>query len=161
MDYQAYAYLQMAQDQKAKAVLDRLGRTCRAKLDDPNVGAVAPRLPVAGVYARNAVAARYALERGAWGRSGGAAAAAPRRSRTPMRSLHFARAIGAARSGKPADASADIEKLAALRDALKAAKDAYWAEHVDIQRQNRDRVDRVRGGPEGRRHQPDARGCGC
>ena len=49
---------------------------------------------------------------------------------------HYARALGAARSGKPADARADVDKLSALRDALAAAKDPYWTEQVDIQRQN-------------------------
>jgi tetratricopeptide (TPR) repeat protein len=46
---------------------------------------------------------------------------------------HFARAIGAARSGNPAAAEADIAKLAELREKLRAAKDAYWTEQVDIQ----------------------------
>ena len=46
---------------------------------------------------------------------------------------HFARAIGAARSGKPADAAADIERLAALARLIEM-KDAYWTEQVDIQR---------------------------
>ena len=46
---------------------------------------------------------------------------------------HFARALGAARSGKPDDAKADIAKFAELRDKLRAAKDAYWTEQVDIQ----------------------------
>jgi DNA-binding CsgD family transcriptional regulator len=48
---------------------------------------------------------------------------------------HFARALGAARSGKPEAAKADIQKLAELRDKLREAKDNYWAEIVDIQRQ--------------------------
>jgi tetratricopeptide (TPR) repeat protein len=89
---------------------------------------------MAGPYARNAVMARYALERGAW-----AEAAALQPQASPFANAdaitHFARAIGAARSGKPAAAGADLEKLAALRDTLKAANDAYWAEQVDIQRQ--------------------------
>src|SRR5438128_11248860 len=46
---------------------------------------------------------------------------------------HFARAFGAARSGKPEAAKADVTKLAELREKLRAAKDAYWAEQVDIQ----------------------------
>jgi tetratricopeptide (TPR) repeat protein len=46
---------------------------------------------------------------------------------------HFARALGAARSGNPAAAKADIAKLAELRDKLREAKDAYWSEQVDIQ----------------------------
>jgi Tfp pilus assembly protein PilF len=48
---------------------------------------------------------------------------------------HFARALGAARSGNPAAAQADIAKLAELRDKLRDAKDAYWSEQVEIQRQ--------------------------
>ena len=52
-----------------------------------------------------------------------------------MAITHFARALGAARSGKPDAAKADIAKLAELRDKLREAKDAYWAEIVDIQRQ--------------------------
>jgi tetratricopeptide (TPR) repeat protein len=48
---------------------------------------------------------------------------------------HFARALGAARSGKPEAAKADVQKLAELRDKLREAKDNYWSEIVDIQRQ--------------------------
>ena len=48
---------------------------------------------------------------------------------------HFARALGAARSGNPAAAKADIAKLGELRDKLRQAKDAYWSEQVDIQAQ--------------------------
>jgi tetratricopeptide (TPR) repeat protein len=130
MDYQAYAYLQMAQDQKAKAVLDRLAATV-AKLDVNAMGGAAA--PVAGLYARNAIAARYALERGMWA---DAAVLQPQASSFPQVDAitHYARAIGLARSGKPAEAKADVDRLAALRDAL--AKDPYWTEQVDIQRQN-------------------------
>ena len=38
-----------------------------------------------------------------------------------------------ARSGIPDAAKADIAKLAELREKLRTAKDAYWAEQVDIQ----------------------------
>lgn len=131
MDYQAYAYLQMAQDQKAKAVLDRLAGTV-AKLDLNAMGGAAP--PVAGLYARNAIAARYPLERGQWAEAAGLQ---PQPSAFPHVDAitHYARALGAARSGNPAAAKADVEQLAALRDKLAAAKDAYWTEQVDIQRQ--------------------------
>ena len=47
---------------------------------------------------------------------------------------HFARALGAARSGQPEAAKADIAKLDELRDKLRG-KDAYWSGQVDIQRQ--------------------------
>jgi len=52
-----------------------------------------------------------------------------------MAMSHFARALGAARSGQPEAAKADVAKLAELRDKLRDAKDAYWSEIVDIQRQ--------------------------
>jgi tetratricopeptide (TPR) repeat protein len=132
MDYQAYAFLQMAQDQRAKALLERV-KDVALKLDGPNVvQGAAP--PMAGPYARNAVTARYALERAAWREAAGVT---PVASAFPNADaiLHFARAIGLARSGQPGAAAGDVEKLAALRDALKAAKDEYWAEQVDIQRQ--------------------------
>ena len=47
----------------------------------------------------------------------------------------FARALGASRSGNPAAATSDIERLAALRDKERELKDAYWTEQIDIQRQ--------------------------
>jgi hypothetical protein len=130
MDYQAYAHLQMAQDQTAKALLDRIGGVV-AKLPSAVQGA-AP--PAAGAYASAAVAARYALERGAWEE----AAALPPVATPfayPDAVTHFARAMGAARAGRPAAAGPDVQRLAELRDALTKANDAYWAEQVDIERQ--------------------------
>jgi tetratricopeptide (TPR) repeat protein len=48
--------------------------------------------------------------------------------------IYFARAIGAARTGKAADARAAVDRLAALRDALTQARSGYWADQVEIQR---------------------------
>ncbi|PYN87407.1 MAG: hypothetical protein DMD89_36825, partial [Candidatus Rokuibacteriota bacterium] len=48
--------------------------------------------------------------------------------------IHFARAIGAARTGNAAQARAETEKLGNLRETLQQNKDAYWAEQVEIQR---------------------------
>jgi tetratricopeptide (TPR) repeat protein len=45
---------------------------------------------------------------------------------------HFARALGAARSSDPASARKDAEDIARLRDQLKAAKNEYWANEVDV-----------------------------
>lgn len=131
MDYQAYAYLQIAKDTDARRVADE-ARTAAARLDVNATGAAAPG--TAGVYAASAIPARYALERGAWAE---AAQLPTRQSTLPYADAitHFARAVGAARSGNPKAAAADIERLAALRDALKAAQDAYWTEQVEIQRQ--------------------------
>ena len=120
-DYMVYAYLQLAQDKNARAVIDEMAAGT----------AVNPDLPGAS-FALAASPARYAMERGDWS---GAAALEVRPSKFPhvMAITHFARAVGAARSGKPDAAIADIAKLAELRDKLREAKDAYWAEQVDIQ----------------------------
>jgi hypothetical protein len=52
-----------------------------------------------------------------------------------MAITYFSRALGAARSGNPEAASADVLKLAHMRDQLVAAKDPYWSQIVDVQRQ--------------------------
>ena len=46
----------------------------------------------------------------------------------------FARALGAARSGDSASAETEVGHLARLRDALKAAKNEYWATEVEVSR---------------------------
>jgi tetratricopeptide (TPR) repeat protein len=131
MDYLAYAYLQTAKDRDARRVVDD-SRAAFKRLDVNAAGAAAPG--VAGVYATAAIPARYALERGAWAE---AASLPVRKSTFPHTDAiaHFARALGAARSGHPNAAAADVEALASLRDALKTMQDVYWAEQVDIQRQ--------------------------
>jgi tetratricopeptide (TPR) repeat protein len=127
LDYQIYAYLQLAQDQAAKGALDR------AMAVVGGADGVAAGAAGAGAYALAVMPARYALERGAWAE---AAALTPRPANTPYTEAitHFARAIGAARSGKPAAATPDIERLAELREKLRSMQDAYWTEQVDIQR---------------------------
>ena len=120
LDYQTYAYLQTGRDQAAKGALDR--------------AAAIQSQPGANTFAVAAIPARYALERGDW--AAAAALAVTPAPNTPYTEAltHFARAIGAARSGKPDAATPDIAKLAELRDKLQSMADAYWAEQVDIQR---------------------------
>jgi tetratricopeptide (TPR) repeat protein len=85
-------------------------------------------------YALAASPARYAIERGDWD-AASQLAVRPSGLNFAMAISHFARALGAARSGKPEAAKADIQKLAELRDKLREGKDNYWSEIVDIQRQ--------------------------
>ncbi|HLT62985.1 MAG TPA: hypothetical protein VKZ92_00515, partial [Pseudohongiella sp.] len=87
----------------------------------------------AGAFSIAAIPARYALERGDY-------AAASQLTVYPAESTphtqaitHFARAIGAARSGQPDAAAADIAALAELREKARARNDAYWTEQIDIQ----------------------------
>jgi hypothetical protein len=127
LDYQIYAYLQLAQDTAAKAALDRAVSVVGGA-DGIAAGAAG-----AGAYALAVMPARYALERGAYGE---AAQLTPRPANTPNTEAitHFARALGAARSGNPAAAAADIARLVELRDKLQSMQDAYWTQQVDIQR---------------------------
>lgn len=129
MDYETYAYLQMAQYRNAKAVLDRLPGVV-AKFDPGGIGSAAP--PMAGYFAMTAIPARYALERGAWQEA--ADSVIPEEG-TPftIAMAHFTRAIGAARTGRPVKAQQDLERLVELGDELRAAENSYWAEQVDIQ----------------------------
>jgi hypothetical protein len=131
LDYQAYAYLQIGQDAAAKQTLDAIPALGARIQAATGAGNAAP--PPAGYYALAAIPARYALERDAWAE---AAALTPRPSPFAWADAvtHFARALGAARSGNAAAARQDVDRLASLRDALQKANDAYWTEQVEIQR---------------------------
>jgi tetratricopeptide (TPR) repeat protein len=127
LDYLGYGYLQMAQDRKAKGVLDEL----------LSIQKVQPET-FHSAYAFAAIPARYGLERRQWSE---AAALTVQPSTFPWSRFpwaeavtHFARAMGSARSGNLANTRKDIEKLESLQDALIKGKDSYWAKQVDIQR---------------------------
>jgi tetratricopeptide (TPR) repeat protein len=123
MDYLVYAYLQVAQDKAARAVMDEMVALTGY---NPNVRT--------GPYAVAAGQARYMIERGDWSGAAGLQVQ-PSRFAYVDAVTHFARALGAARSGNLDAARSDIAKLAELRDKLQQAKDDYWTEQVDIQRQ--------------------------
>jgi len=128
LDYLVYAHLQLAQDRKAKDVVD-----LALKIENDLVA----RKHDSGLRARPfgvaAMEARWALERLDWAT---AASLPPRPSpRYPMAESvpHFARAVGLARSGRPDEATADISRLAALQKTLADAKNLYWARQLLIQ----------------------------
>ena len=123
MDYQVYAYLQLGKDKEAKAVLDEM--TTVAGFTETFL---------VGPYALAVSPARYAVERGDW-KAASELAVRPSPLAHVQAMTHFARALGASRSGHPEAAKADIAKLGELRDKLRQAKDAYWSEQVDIQAQ--------------------------
>lgn len=131
MDYLAYAYLQGAQDQQALTVLDELNKIRRV---EPQSFKVA--------YAAAAIPARYALERRRWAEAAkltlhpGTLAAFPwQRFRWAEAHLHFARAIGAARTGDATSARQEVEKLTTIQQALVEVKGDYdWAKQVQIER---------------------------
>jgi tetratricopeptide (TPR) repeat protein len=120
-DFMQYAYLQLGQDAKAKALIDENAVIKKV------IGPVS-----AGNTARAAVPARYMLERQDWK---GAAQLQPMDLPFPPAEAitYFARAIGAARSGDPAAAKAGIEKLGELREGMQKANQSYWAEQIEVQ----------------------------
>jgi hypothetical protein len=129
LDYLEYAYLQRADDDAARGVVDAVGRV--TSLDVPDLAAA---------YGLAAVPARYALERRAWRE---AAALEPRPQTFPWAKfphaeaiVHFARAVGAARAGDIETARAACVRLAEIHSALVAtyAKGFDWPTQVEIQR---------------------------
>jgi hypothetical protein len=132
MDYLAYAYLQGAQDKQARGLLDELNKIQRA---EPETFKVA--------YAYTAIPARYALERRRWDEAAkltlppDALGEFPwQRFRWAEAHIHLARAVGAARTGDTNSARQEVEKLAAIRQALTEIKGDYdWAKQVEIERQ--------------------------
>ncbi len=125
-DYLIYAYLQGGQDREAKRALEAppAGRP-----DDPQY--------MNGLYAIGTSPARYAVERHRWDEA--AALTVPPNTFPGGRwawteaNLHFARALGASRTGKTEAAREDVEQLASIRDTLTQGNDQYWADQVDIQ----------------------------
>ena len=132
MDYLAYAYLQGAQDKRVAGVLDELNRIRRV---DP------PNFKVA--YAFTAIPARYALERRRWDEAaklpsppGNMEAFPWQRFRWAEAHTHFARAIGAARTGDAGSARREVERLADIRHALAEVRGDYdWSRQVEIKLQ--------------------------
>jgi tetratricopeptide (TPR) repeat protein len=130
-DYQVYAYLQTAQDQAAKKVLDSLIEL--EKRFDPKLTIAGAAPPLAGYFALAAIPARYALERGDWKE---AVSLQVKESPFPFTEAMtlFAKGMGAARL-KDSSAAADGEKaLGALRQKLEASHEMYWVMQVEIQR---------------------------
>jgi hypothetical protein len=121
MDYLVYAYLQLAHDKEARAVVDEM---IAVKGYNPNVRT--------GPYAVAASQSRYMVERSDW-KGAAALQVQPTQFAYVDAVTHFTRALGAARSGNPDAAAIDIAKLAELREKLRQTNDSYWTEQVDIQ----------------------------
>ena len=120
-DYMVYACLQLGQDRKARAIIEEMS-TITGFNAERNTGP----------FALAASPARYAVERGDW-KAAAQLHLRPTKFAYVAAMTHFARALGAARSGDPEAAKADIARLAELRDKLRQANDTYWADQVDIQ----------------------------
>jgi tetratricopeptide (TPR) repeat protein len=132
MDYLAYAYLQTGRDAEAEQVLNELKAISDA---DP------PKATVA--YAVTAIPARVMLERRQWREAASltlpsnlAALPALANRNWAAANIHFARAVGAARSGNARVAREEVAKLTQLEQSMTVPPGEYdWRTQVSIQRQ--------------------------
>lgn len=122
LDFLVNAYLQLGQDERAKAVVDERN----------SIGVLPAAAGMTSQTGFAALAVRYAFERGTWKE----AAMLPPLS-TPFKPadaiIWFARAVGAARSADTAAARQNLAEISRLHKELIAAGDPYWAEQVGIQ----------------------------
>jgi tetratricopeptide (TPR) repeat protein len=122
-DFSVYAALQLGQDARAKAMIDKAVNT-PVRGDRPISGG--------NFTALAAMPARYALERGDWV----AAAALPiTTTKYPHADslTRFTRGLGMARIGDAAGAKREIEAMEALRGVLQKSDQAFWADRTDEQ----------------------------
>ena len=107
IDYIVYAHLQMGQSKKAKEYVDQVLNTKKVTSEDASVAASLSFTP-----------ARYYLELKDW--TGAASLAVPDHAalkKNPFGAsyLHFARAIGMAKTGRVAEAKAEVDNIRTLR----------------------------------------------
>src|SRR5262249_39112445 len=119
MDYLTYAYLQLGRDAEAVHVLEDLHGMSDLQADVFKIG-----------YAASAMPVRYAIERRKWSE---VAQLEPVAGTQPQVSAitAWARAIGLARSGHPAAARRELDRLEKAYKTL--AGDDYWATQVHVQ----------------------------
>jgi len=122
LDCLTNAYMQLAQDGRAKAIVDQRN----------SIPVFPPGERITGHTAYAAIPVRYAIERGAWEE----AATIPPMS-TPYKEAEaivwFGRALGAARFGDTAGAKQDLAQISRLRQEITSGGDRYWAEQAGIQ----------------------------
>ena len=120
MDYLTYAYLQRRRVEEAQRVVDDLRAMPQLAVAQFKVG-----------YAVNVMPVRVAVEQQAW-RDAAALQPVPAAAPHVAAVVHWARALGAARSGDTQAAEQAIDTLEDdLRD-TRAAGNAYWAGQVEI-----------------------------
>ena len=129
MDYLEYAYLQTGRDAKAHEIVEKVAQV--TTFDVPSFAAG---------YALAAIPARNALERRAWK---DAAALTVQPASFPWDKysyaeaiVHFARAVGAARTGDLETARDAVTRLTVIQGALQKQTGFDWATQVEIQRRS-------------------------
>jgi tetratricopeptide (TPR) repeat protein len=128
LDYMAYSYLQEAQDNEAKKIVDFAGTVRKTN----------PELEFSAAYGLAAIPARYALERNDWaGAAGLNIPRLPHWSSFPFMEalLEYGHALGLAHTGDLGGARKAIARMQQLRDATKDPKFDYFKKHLDLQMQ--------------------------
>jgi tetratricopeptide (TPR) repeat protein len=120
MDYLVYAYLQMGRDAEAAEVLQQLKNMRELDASDFKIA-----------FAWTAMPIRYALERRHWTEA--AAIATPIGSPPHVIAIAvWARGLGLARTGRPAEALKELAELRRIEAQLRASGNDYWATQTGI-----------------------------
>ena len=122
MDFIVYAQLQLAQDSKAQATLQR-ARDVAAKAASSDLGMNT---------ALSAMPARIVLERGDW-KAAGAMPVTSTNSPMAESLSRFTRGLGLARTGDYAGARAEVAVMQKLRAQLEKTNNSYWADRTEEQ----------------------------
>jgi tetratricopeptide (TPR) repeat protein len=126
LDYLIYGYLQRGDDRRASEVL----------ANAQAVRATVPAVDFAAAYATGAVPARYALERRQWAEA--AALVEPSSASFATYTfgaahIAFARALGAARAGRPPEARQAMARLEELAKGMSDPRQQYFARQAGMQ----------------------------
>src|SRR6266851_3353708 len=120
MDYLVYAYLQSGRDKDATQVIQQLKNMLKLNAGDFMIA-----------YASTAMQVRYAVERGQWAEAAGIVT--PAGAPPPVVAIAvWARGMGLARSGRAAEARADVDRLRQIEEQLRTSGNNYWATQVGI-----------------------------
>lgn len=126
MDYLMYALLQTARDGEAEEMLERLWNIGKTDTENFKVA-----------YAYAASPARFALERRQWKEASELTLGPPhfqwQEFSWAVAIHHFARGIGAARSGQVEKARAEWAALKGIQDALPITTPLYWQAEVQVE----------------------------
>ncbi len=121
MDYLVYAYLQSGCDGDAARVIAQLKTMPELNVASFKVGYAATAMPI-----------RYVVERGQWEEAAQVTPPAPPAPPHVIAIAVWARGLGLARSGHPAEAAPTVEELQRLHDQLRESGNEYWAAQVGI-----------------------------
>ena len=126
MDYLMYAMLQTARDDEAGALLNGMRDIDRTDTDN---------FKVAYTYASSP--ARYVLERRRWDEARDLQLIRPdnfewQEFPWALSIYHFARAVGAARDGEPAQARSELAAIESLQGEMEPSTVLYWNEQIQV-----------------------------